>query len=141
MLDELSESPEKISNEDVLYAKRDEFMVPLAVRSRLPLSLPSSRPRLWRRALRSCLLLESHLARSDRGAWWGGRLQAECAWGEQHLSREEKKMKIGNALYQAIAAQQPELAAKLTGMFLDATDCLEDLVLLIFSPSSLELHL
>jgi hypothetical protein len=59
----------------------------------------------------------------------------------QDLSAEEAKQKIGEALYVQIAADEPAMAGKLTGMFLQATENHQDLVLLIFSPTSLQLHL
>jgi hypothetical protein len=51
------------------------------------------------------------------------------------------KMAIGERLYYVIHADHPEMSGKLTGMFLEATDSLEDLALLLFSPASLKLLL
>lgn len=50
-------------------------------------------------------------------------------------------MRIGEKLYHAIQPKYPDLAGKLTGMFLEASENQEDLALLIFSPASLALHL
>ncbi|KAJ1482494.1 hypothetical protein T484DRAFT_1803818 [Baffinella frigidus] len=80
------------------------------------------------------------------------------------LSPAEAKNKVGEALYLQISAEEPALAGKLTGMFLQArapplprpplaylvnfgakqgpaTENHNDLVLLIFSPASLQLHM
>eukprot|EP00960_Hanusia_phi_P032701 750010-Hanusia_phi.AAC.2 len=53
----------------------------------------------------------------------------------------EKKSRVGNALYQEIYSLHPDLAGKLTGMFLEATEDLDRLAFLIFSQSALQLHL
>ena len=50
-------------------------------------------------------------------------------------------MAIGEKLYYIIHADHPDVSGKLTGMFLEATDSLEDLALLLFSPASLKLLL
>ena len=57
----------------------------------------------------------------------------------QGKSLQEMKMSIGEKLYYLIYADYPETAGKLTGMFLEATDSVEDLALLLFSPASLKL--
>ena len=59
----------------------------------------------------------------------------------QGKSLQEMKMSIGEQLYYLIQADHPESAGKLTGMFLEATDSVDDLALLLFSPSSLKLLL
>ena len=59
----------------------------------------------------------------------------------QGRSLQEMKMSIGERLYYLIHGDYPEAAGKLTGMFLEATDSVEDLALLLFSPASLKLLL
>jgi hypothetical protein len=59
----------------------------------------------------------------------------------QGKSLQEMKMAIGERLYYIIHADHPEMSGKLTGMFLEATDSLDDLALLLFSPASLKLLL
>jgi hypothetical protein len=59
----------------------------------------------------------------------------------QGKSLQEMKMAIGEKLYYIIHADHPEMSGKLTGMFLEATDSLEDLALLLYSPASLKLLL
>ena len=54
---------------------------------------------------------------------------------------QEMKMHIGERLYYKIHDEYEHTAGKLTGMFLEATDSVEDLALLLFSPSSLRLLL
>ncbi len=59
----------------------------------------------------------------------------------QGKSLQEMKMSIGEQLYYSIHTEFPDTAGKLTGMFLEATDSVEDLALLLFSPASLKLLL
>jgi hypothetical protein len=55
-------------------------------------------------------------------------------------SKQDVRNQIGERLYHAIAAIHGDLAGKLTGMFLEATESYSDLALLIFSEPSLRFH-
>lgn len=55
-------------------------------------------------------------------------------------SKEETKQAIGERLFLAIREIHGDMAGKLTGMFLEASDSLSDLALLVFSESSLRFH-
>jgi hypothetical protein len=55
-------------------------------------------------------------------------------------SKQDIRNQIGERLYHAITAIHGDLAGKLTGMFLEATESYSDLALLIFSEPSLRFH-
>ena len=55
-------------------------------------------------------------------------------------SKQDVRNQIGERLYHAIAAIHGDMAGKLTGMFLEATESYSDLALLIFSQPSLRFH-
>ncbi len=55
-------------------------------------------------------------------------------------NKQDVRNQIGERLYHAIAAIHGDLAGKLTGMFLEATESYSDLALLIFSEPSLRFH-